>query len=217
MKRKLFFIVGIVMCVCLCACSGRDVGVSESSGSLDSSSQTEELSKESEKLEARVESSSFYSSEETWESDDIEKMELNVYHYDNIPGFSMPDIIPSKIIYHKIMLGEKITITDSEQMGDIMELLDEVKIDSKPIKRDNDEELHQVIEFYQNIEDEEPVFSLFFFEDTMYVETGKGKSDSYSSLNWINRGSDDESKINVQLGKLIDSWASPGTDFSLLQ
>lgn len=108
------------------------------------------------------------------------------------------------------MLGETTVIVDTERIEQVTELLGEVEINDAPTKKDSDAELHQLISFYQNVNDEEPAYSLYFLVDSLYIETNGISSDVYPTFNWINKGQDDESKINVKFRKLVDSWAQPG-------
>ncbi len=134
----------------------------------------------------------------------------NIYRYDNIPTFPIPNISPQKITYHKAMLGETTVILDTEQIEQVTELLSEVEINDAPTKKETDAELHQLIGFYQNVNDEEPAYSLYFLVDSLYIEINGTSSDVYPTLNWSSKDSNDESKIDIKLGKLIDSWARPG-------
>lgn len=134
----------------------------------------------------------------------------NIYRYDNIPSFPISKISPQKITYYKAMLGETTVILDTDQIEQVTELLNKVEINDTPTKKEDDAELHQLISFYQNVDDKEPSYSLYFLVDSLYIETNESSSDVYPTLNWINKGLDDESKINVQFRKLLDSWAQPG-------
>lgn len=134
----------------------------------------------------------------------------NIYRYDNIPSFPISKISPQKITYYKAMLGETTVILDTDQIEQVTELLSKVEINDTPTKKEDDAELHQLISFYQNVDDKEPSYSLYFLVDSLYIETNESSSDVYPTLNWINKGLDDESKTNVQFRKLLDSWAQPG-------
>lgn len=136
---------------------------------------------------------------------------FDIYQYDNLPDFPIPysNIIPEKITYYKEMLGETDVFVDTNQINQIMALLKKVQIKNNPSPKKADAELHQVISFYKNINDEKPIYILYFFVDTLCIETNGIKSDMYTTLNWINEGNDDESKINVQFRKMISSWAKP--------
>lgn len=134
----------------------------------------------------------------------------NIYRYDDIPAFPIPKISPQKISYYKVMLGETSVILDTEQIEQVTKLLSEVEIKDAPTKKEPDAELHQVIGFYQNVDDEEPAYSLYFLVDYLYIETNGTSSDAYPTLNWTSKDSNDESKIDIKLGRLINSWARPG-------
>ena len=136
---------------------------------------------------------------------------FDIYQYDNLPDFPIPhpNIIPEKITYYKEMLGETNVFVDTNQINQIIALLKKVQIENNPSPKKADAELHQVISFYKNINDEKPIYILYFFVDSLCIETNVIKSDMYTTLNWINEGNDDESKINVQFRKMINSWAKP--------
>lgn len=200
MRNKLLPIAGIVVCLLLCACSAGEIS-REGSGS---SSRAAETPVEPEK------------SDHTAPSEPPASYDGEVYRYDSIPDFPVSRITPGKITYYKAMLGETTEIVEAERIEQLVAFIDQVEVRNTPVKRvptkkEEDGELHQVISFYQNADDEEPAYSLCFLTDSLYLEANGASSDVYPTPNWVNKKVDDESKLlNVQCRQLIDSWSEPG-------
>ncbi len=209
MKIKILIVIGIMACLCFSACSeqnssftdNKEDSISMSSSSLESSDSFPYKESQVESNEGKNQNQS----QATTES------EVNIFRYDTLPNFLLPnsDIVPTKITYYNVMLGETTEIADTKQINQIIELLQKVKIENTPTKKEDDAEVHQIISFYEHINDENPMYSLYFLVDSLYIETSEISSDIYPTLNWVNKGLDDETKINVQFRKLIDSWAEP--------
>lgn len=142
------------------------------------------------------------------EGSEYPPQDADLYRYNTIPDFSIPNIIPQKITYESVLLGETTTIVDAERIGQVMELVGKVEISNKPFREEPDAELHHVIGFYQDPADEEPAYSLCFFADSVYLAAKGDRSDAYPTPNWDNAGlhDDDSPLINIQLRNLIGSW-----------
>ena len=131
-----------------------------------------------------------------------------VYRYDELPGFPLPDIVPQKIKYHNVLIGDEITLLDAELIEQTMELLGRVELCGPPFRVEEGAEPDRVVSFYQNPEEEEPAYSLCFLEDgSMYIETAESRSEAYSTLNWSGTGEGDG--LALRLGRRIRVWISP--------
>lgn len=131
-----------------------------------------------------------------------------IYRYDDIPGFPLPDIVPQKITHHIVLLGDKYILQDAELIEQTIELLDRVELCGPPFRAEEDAEPDRVVSFYQNPEEEEPAYSLCFLEDgSMYIETAEGRSEAYSTLNWVGTGEADG--LALRLGRQIRVWIRP--------
>ena len=134
--------------------------------------------------------------------------------YYSIPDFPIPQITPQKLTYYKVMLGETTELLDTERIEQAVALLNEVEIINTPTKRNSveweeDGDLHQVISFYKDVDDEKPEYSLCFLVNSLYIQTNEIKSDVYPTPNWDNEGAYDETKIDDRFRRLIDSWSEP--------
>ena len=226
MKTKIFIAAIKAACLCYSACSGeRQPAIKDGESNFLSSSEIQDerndsVSSEDSQAEGGVNISNSGEEHPAGTSQNSEQeqsqtaaaSETEIYRYDNIPGFPIPnpDVVPAKITYYNVMLGETTTIVDSDQINQIIDLLKKVEIENAPTKKEDDAELHQVISFYQNADDEEPIYTLYFLVDSLYIETNGVNSDAYPTINWVNKASDVEPKINVQFRNLIDSWGEPG-------
>lgn len=131
-----------------------------------------------------------------------------IYRYDQLPGFPLPDILPQKITYHNVLTGDMIDLQDAELIEQAMELLGRVELCGPPFQQEEEVEPDRVIGFCRHPEDEEPAYSLCFFEDgSMYIETAEGRSEAYSTLNWVGTGEADG--LGLRLGRRMRVWTRP--------
>ena len=226
MKTKIFIAAIIAACLCFSACSGeRQPAIKDGESNFLSSSEIQDerndsVSSEDSQAEGGVNISNSGEEHPAGTSQNSEQeqsqtaaaSETEIYRYDNIPGFPIPnpDIVPAKIKYYDPMLGETSVFVDLNQINQIIDLLKKVEIENIPTKKGDDAELRQVFSFYQNADDEEPIYTLYFFVDSLCIEINGVTSDAYPTINWVDEGPEDESKINVQFIKLICSWEEPG-------
>ena len=137
-----------------------------------------------------------------------EEKDAAIYRYDDLPDFPLPDIVPQKINYHIVLVGDEFILRDAELIEQTMELLGRVELCGPPFRVEEDAEPDRVIGFYRYPEDKDPAYSLCFLEDgSMYIETAEGRSEAYSTLNWI--GTEEAAGLALRLGRQIRVWIRP--------
>lgn len=131
-----------------------------------------------------------------------------IYRYDNIPDFPLPDIVPQKIRYHNVLIGDMINLSDAELIEQTVELLGRVEFCGPSFQVEEDAEPDRVVSIYRHPEDEEPAYALCFFEDgSMYIRTAEGRSEAYSTLNWVS--TEEADGLALRLGRRIRVWTRP--------
>lgn len=135
-------------------------------------------------------------------------LNTDIYRYDDLPDFPLPDIVPQKINYHNVLVGDEFILQDAGLIEQTMELLGRVRLYGPPFWVE-DAEPDRVVSLYRYPEDEEPAYSLCFLEDgSMYIETADGRSEAYASLNWAGSPGEEDG-LGTRLGKRIKVWIRP--------
>lgn len=206
MKRYFALVISLILVLSLTACGAE--GQAPASGPSSSQGGGEVISGWESSSEVSSSELSDAPPDESTPPQSGEEKDAAIYRYDDLPGFPLPDIVSQKITYHIVLLGDKYILQDAELIEQTIELLDRVELCGPPFRAEEDAEPDRVVSFYQNPEEEEPAYSLCFLEDgSMYIETAEGRSEAYSTLNWVGTGEADG--LALRLGRQIRVWIRP--------